>query len=91
MKIAELYRSVTQSIIRELEQGAAPWVKPWKGGAAAPALMPVNAATGHRYRGINVPILWGEAAAKGYPTHAWMTFKQAVRRESRMKGVTMGP
>lgn len=78
MKIAQLYQRVTQTIIDELEQGAAPWIKPWKGGAAAAPGMPVNATTGHRYRGINVPILWGEAAAMGYPAHAWMTFKQAL-------------
>jgi antirestriction protein ArdC len=85
MKIAELYQRVTQTIIGELEQGAAPWIKPWKGGAAAAAGMPVNAATGHRYRGINVPILWGEAAAMGYPAHAWMTFKQAIDKGAAVR------
>ncbi len=35
MKIAAVYQAVTRSIIAELEQRAAPWVKPWKGGARA--------------------------------------------------------
>jgi antirestriction protein ArdC len=87
MKLAELYRSVTQSIIRELEQGAAPWVKPWRSGSKTATGLPVNAATGRHYSGINIPILWGEAAEKGYPTQAWMTFKQALgKRASVRKG-----
>ena len=32
MNIAATYEKITQSIIAELEQGAAPWVKPWKRG-----------------------------------------------------------
>ena len=44
MKIAAVYRTVTQSIIAELEQGAAPWVKPWKGGGRI-GIMPANAVT----------------------------------------------
>jgi len=85
MKTAELYRRVTDAIVRELEHGTAPWIKPWKGGAAAAPGMPVNAATGHRYQGINVPILWGEAAAMGYPAHAWMTCKQALDKGAAVR------
>lgn len=74
-----LYQTVTDRILAELEQGAAPWLKPWKHGRGNGAgLLPRNAATGHRYRGINVPILWGAAEAAGYPAHGWMTFKQAL-------------
>ncbi len=40
--------------------------------------MPANAVTGRSYRGINVPILWASADSNGYPSHAWMTFKQAL-------------
>lgn len=85
MKVGELYQRVTQAIIRELEQGAAPWVKPWKSGGPAQAALPMNAASRHRYRGINVPILWGEAAAKGYPTHGWITFKQALDKGAAVR------
>ena len=85
MKIAELYRSVTEGIVRELATGAAPWVKPWQSGATASGIMPVNAATGRQYRGINIPILWGDGAAKGYPSHAWMTFKQALDKGATVR------
>jgi antirestriction protein ArdC len=40
-----------------------------------------NAATRRTYSGINIPILWHAAIQAGYADHAWMTFKQAVRRE----------
>ena len=32
MHIAALYESVTKSIIDDLENGVAPWTKPWKNG-----------------------------------------------------------
>jgi antirestriction protein ArdC len=74
-----IYNQVTRAIIEEMERGAVPWVRPWKtdrhniGG-----VMPANAATGRAYSGINIPILWASTANNGYPTHAWMTFKQAL-------------
>jgi antirestriction protein ArdC len=40
--------------------------------------MPRNAATGRAYSGINVLILWGEAAARGYAGQGWLTFRQAL-------------
>jgi antirestriction protein ArdC len=84
MKIAAVYESVTQSIIAELERGAAPWVKPWKGGKRT-GIMPMNAATGHHYRGINVPILWHAADAHCFPTNAWLTFKQADEKGAHVR------
>lgn len=84
MKIAAVYRTVTQSIIAELEQGAAPWVKPWKGGGRI-GIMPANAVTGHHYRGINVPILWHAADTHGFPSHAWLTFKQALDKGAHVR------
>jgi antirestriction protein ArdC len=44
-KISDLYQSVTDAIIAELEAGAPPWVKPWTAGKTG-GLMPANAATG---------------------------------------------
>jgi antirestriction protein ArdC len=79
MKIAAVYEAVTRSIIAELEQGAAPWVKPWKGGNRV-GILPANAVTGRCYSGINIPILWHAADVRGYPTNAWLTFKQALEK-----------
>ena len=39
--------------------------------------MPENAATGRRYAGINVLILWGAVIEHGFPGQSWLTFRQA--------------
>jgi antirestriction protein ArdC len=71
-----LYEQVTNTIIRELEAGVAPWVKPWSAGADDVSL-PYNAATSREYSGINVPILWATALDRGYALPRWLTFRQA--------------
>ena len=84
MNIAAVYENVTKSIIAELEGGTAPWVKPWKAGKRV-GIMPANAISGHHYRGINVPILWHAADERGFPTNAWLTFKQALDAGGHVK------
>src|SRR3546814_4734540 len=85
MHINDLYRTVTNRIIEELERGALPWLKPWKSSGHNGSLMPRNAATGRSYRGINIPILWVAADRRGYATHAWMTFRQANERGGQVR------
>ena len=51
------YQELTDKIIAALEAGTAPWRRPWDTTAGAGATAPVNAATGHRYRGINLFVL----------------------------------
>ena len=71
----DIYSKVTNQIIEQLENGSAPWLKPWQSsGTAATASMPHNAATGRAYSGINVMLLW----AAPYATHGWLTYKQAT-------------
>ena len=48
------YQEVTDRIIAALEAGTPPWRKPWDPDKAGGPAMPRNAATGQRYRGINV-------------------------------------
>lgn len=84
MQITTLYETVTNRIIAELEQGAAPWLKPWKVGGTNASLVPRNAATGHRYRGINIPILWDAADRHGFPLQSWLTFRQAQEHGGRV-------
>ncbi|MBN9241248.1 MAG: DUF1738 domain-containing protein [Mesorhizobium sp.] len=76
---ASLYDEITGKIIAELEAGRVPWVQPWGTAAAkAPLAMPRNAATGRRYSGINVLILWGAVIEHGFPGQSWLTFRQAL-------------
>ena len=56
-----------------------PWVQPWGTAAAkAPLAMPKNAATGRRYSGVNVLILWDAVVARGFAGQNWLTFRQAL-------------
>jgi len=71
-----LYAEVTNRIIAELEEGRLPWVQPWD-AAACPCTMPVNAATGRRYSGINILMLWAAVVEAGYTSQRWLTFQQA--------------
>src|SRR5271166_5870344 len=74
------YQEVTDRIIAELEAGTPPWRKPWDPDKAGGPAMPRNAATGQRYRGINVLTLGmsGLAFSSGDPR--WATYKQAEDR-----------
>lgn len=63
----DIYQQVTDRIVASLEQGTAPWLKPWAANKCG-AVGPYNAATGRPYNGINWLVL-GEGG--------WLTFKQA--------------
>lgn len=69
----DIYAKVTNKIIADLEKGDLTWMKPWE---TAPTGRPLR-ANGLPYQGVNVLILWMEAAEKGYTTPIWMTYKQA--------------
>lgn len=70
------YETITNDILAELQKGIAPWVKPWEDGGEI-ALLPYNAASGHRYRGVNVLLLWRASRVKGYRHPAWIGYRQA--------------
>lgn len=79
MKISDLYQNVTDTIIKQLEEGSAPWVRPWKlGNPGGTGVMPVNGATNRPYSGINIPMLWYAKEMRGFKTPRWMTFRQAL-------------
>ena len=83
MKTSDLYASVTQSIIRDLEQGAPTWIMPWKKGVGS--IMPRNYHTLRPYSGINVLILFMEWRDKLYPTNEWLTYNQAVAIDGQVR------
>ena len=57
----------------QIEQGVAPWQKPWKPGERR---LPENIQTGRPYRGGNSVYLSVAQTAKGYGDHRWATYKQ---------------
>lgn len=73
-----LHDMVTNRIIGELEQGCFPWVQPWASSGMTPLGLPLNAATGRPYSGVNILLLWFAAIEQGRPSQRWLTFKQAL-------------
>jgi antirestriction protein ArdC len=61
------YEIVTESIIKQLESGVAPWHKPWR------TEVPANLVSRKEYRGINIFLL----ASQGYGSRYWVTYRQA--------------
>jgi antirestriction protein ArdC len=72
------YQELTDKIIAALETGTVPWRRPWDKTAGAGATAPVNAATGHRYRGINLFVLGMSPLATSDPR--WCSYRQAAER-----------
>lgn len=63
------YIRVANLLIEKLEQGTAPWQKPWQNTP----VQPINPTTGKYYKGGNRLYLM----MQGYSDPRWMTFKQA--------------
>ncbi len=74
------YQEVTDRIIAALEAGTPPWRRPWDPDKAGGPAMPRNAATGQRYRGINVLTLGMSALAFASGDPRWATYRQAEER-----------
>ncbi|HBZ1987853.1 TPA: DUF1738 domain-containing protein [Klebsiella pneumoniae] len=64
------YEEIADRLIKQLEEGTAPWQKPWEPGSSR---MPQNPVSGTRYKGANA--LWLAMQQRTDPR--WMTYKQA--------------
>lgn len=73
-------QEVTDSIVSMLEQGVAPWQKPWQGLG-----IPLNPTTEKAYRGGNAVHLLATAIQRGYEDPRWMTYKQAAENNWQVK------
>jgi len=76
------HRQVAEKLIKQLEQGTAPWQRPWSDTEA----MPFNATTGKAYKGVNVLQLLSE----GYSDPRWMTYVQAKSIGAQVKAGERG-
>jgi antirestriction protein ArdC len=70
-------QEVTDRIITMLENGVAPWQKPWN-SVDASLDMPMNPTTGKAYRGGNAIHLMATGLSRGYGDPRWMTYRQAA-------------
>jgi antirestriction protein ArdC len=74
----DIYQSITDQIVAELEKGVRPWQKPWSASHMDGRVVLPLRHNGVAYRGVNILTLWMAAMAKGYSAPIWMTFKQAI-------------
>ncbi len=72
---SDIHTRITNQIIAQLEAGVRPWTQPWKAGA--PVSRPLR-HDGTPYSGVNILLLWSEAATRGFTASTWMTFRQAL-------------
>jgi N-terminal domain of anti-restriction factor ArdC len=74
----DIYQSISDQIVAELEQGVRPWQKPWSATHMDGSVVLPLRHNGVAYRGVNILTLWMASMAKGYSAPIWMTFKQAI-------------
>lgn len=67
----DVYQTVTDRIVAELESGTVPWRAPWVSGGR-----PRSMATGKPYQGVNVFLCAITAAERGYTSPWWGTYEQ---------------
>lgn len=72
----DLYQEITDRIVKCLEEGTVPWLKPWNNPDYNLAL-PQNAVSGRHYSGVNILLLWVASAEKGYKQSKWLTAQAA--------------
>jgi antirestriction protein ArdC len=69
----DLYQTVTDKIVAQLEAGTLPWVKGW---STSGSMVPMNAVSNRPYSGINVLLYWASLEC-GWSRPRFLTFKQA--------------
>jgi antirestriction protein ArdC len=79
-----VYRKVTDAIIKAIEQGVANWRMPWHTSGRY-AFSPINVTSHKPYRGINTLCLWSAAQAKGYDSADWGTYQQWQERKAQVR------
>lgn len=74
------HETVAEKLIEQLQEGTAPWQKPWRAGDAG-SFLPMNPITGKRYKGINAIQLMSQ----GFDDQRWMTYKQAAAVDAQVR------
>jgi antirestriction protein ArdC len=90
MKTDELFRTITDRIVAQMEAGVRPWARPWsERTTAADYALPHNIA-GRPYRGANMFWLAMAQSARGYTSPVWLTFNQAKKAGGNVKKGEVG-
>src|ERR1019366_7779936 len=70
-------QEITDDVIKMIEAGTAPWIKPWSTGEIAAAF---NLTTSVPYRGGNIIAVMVASLRKGYTDPRWCTYRQAATK-----------
>jgi antirestriction protein ArdC len=81
----DIYASITQKIINDLEKGELTWRKPWNADNLSGNVMRPLRWNDIPYTGINTIMLWAAAADKEHTSPYWMTYKQAFDLKAHVK------
>ena len=81
-RMREYHEKVADLVIKQIKQGVAPWMKPWKAGERG---MAENLASGNRYNGGNSLHLAAVAQERGYSDNRWGTLKQINCQGGRIR------
>jgi putative DNA primase/helicase len=79
MNTSDFAQRLADKLIAQLQEGTAPWQKPWVEGQY---FSPYNPTTGNRYRGVNVLAL----ISTDFSDPRWMTYKQAHAQGWQVRG-----
>ncbi len=74
------HETVAEKLIKQLEEGTAPWQRPWNPGESG-GFLPYNPATDNRYKGINSLYL----LSQDRDDQRWMTYKQATEAGAQVR------
>src|SRR5947199_9824154 len=78
-------QEVTDSIVKMLEEGVAPWQKPWESAG-----MPFNTTTDTAYRGGNAVHLMDTGLSQAYEDPRWKTDKPAAHNGCQVRSGAKG-
>ena len=71
----EYAKQFAETLIRQIEEGCAPWQKTWETGQRQ---LPRNIESEREYRGGNTLVLMATAEVRGYGDSRWGTYRQII-------------
>lgn len=85
MKTDELFQTIADRIVEQMEAGVRPWTRPWNEDRAGVDFSLPHNLTGRPYRGANAFWLYIIGKGQGYETPVWLTFNQAKKAGGNVK------
>nr|WP_108399028.1 ArdC-like ssDNA-binding domain-containing protein [Devosia submarina] len=80
-----LHAEITDQLLGAIESGPGSFMLPWHSDAGSPLHLPVNAATGRSYTGINILSLWIAATRSNLTQPVWAIYRQWAERGGQVR------